>query len=89
MSGCDPQTWNNITPEKFATIVKLAASHGLNLSGESSSLLQFDHCTFAWSYDATAQTLMIRCGSKPFFVDCDTIHAKLNEMLDMAVGTSP
>jgi hypothetical protein len=85
MSSCATQTFDNVTPEKWALLVSKANASGLNIQNDSGSASQ-DGFTFTWDYDPNAQSLAIQCTAKPFFVSCSTVNGKVHEMFDDVVG---
>lgn len=69
-----------IRPEEFTALVEKAAQSGLVLDGTSGTA-SLHGCTFEWHYDATAQSLQIVCTGKPFYISCDLVYEKLDELI--------
>lgn len=78
---CDPVCFPNVTPELFAAIAGNIERHvGTSIAGDTSGRLHHSGCAFDWRYDPHGGQLLIQCVSKPFFVSCDTVNDKLNEL---------
>ncbi len=78
---CDPVIFPNITAEMFAEIVvNIEKRTGTQIGTQVRGTLHHSGCTLEWQYLAPLQQLNIRCTDKPFFVSCDTVNDKLNEL---------
>ena len=78
--ACNTKVYTGITREVFYALVSKAKTEGLSLAGDS-GVAGLHGCQFEWSYAEETETLMITCTHKPFFVGCDTINEKLDELL--------
>lgn len=82
--ACAPQVFSGVTEDDFATIVARAAEKGVTIpshSGESSR----SGFTVRWHFDAAAETLMVHCVSRPFFVPCGTVQDGVRRLIQLCV----
>ncbi len=80
MPACPQMTFNNISPEKYETLLATAQSQGLNLVGYSGNT-SYQSMTFSWEYDLSTQSLTLHCTEKPFFVPCSLIEQKIRTLI--------
>jgi len=86
MAGCDAQTFSGVTQVQFTCLAQKAqSSFGITISTNSGTQSK-DRVTVTWNFDPNAQTLIIQCSDKPFFLSCDTIQSQLQSAVDSCAG---
>ncbi len=84
---CEALTFNNLTQEQYAALVKQlnAAMRDQGTTGAGMSDLTgtaaHSGVTITWTYDPASSTLTITCTKKPFYVSCDYVADKIRGML--------
>jgi hypothetical protein len=81
MTQCAPQTFTNITPDKWLALQAKAAANNITLNGVSGETTQ-QGFTFTWQYDAASAALTIQCQDHPFWASCGTINGKVHDLFD-------
>lgn len=81
MGACAAQTFNNITPDKWAALRAKAAQSNIALNGDSGQTSQ-QGFTFSWEYDAASATLTIQCLEHPFWASCGAVSGKVHDLVD-------
>ena len=78
---CDPVVFMDVTPEAFAEIAaNVEKLTGVPIGAATAGTLNHSGCTLEWQYSPSAWQLNVQCTAKPFFVSCDTVNDKLNEL---------
>ena len=78
---CDPIEFENVTPEKFASLEdKAMAAAGIAVSGDTGEATA-EGVTIQWSYDRASQKLTMQCTKKPFVIPCSLIDGKISEIV--------
>jgi hypothetical protein len=81
MAGCASQTFSGITQARFDCLVQKAQADGIAISGNV-GVASKDSITISWNFDPVSQTLELQCTDAPFFVSCETINGKINDLVD-------
>lgn len=83
---CDPVVFLDVTPEAFAEIaVNVEKLTGVRIGADTVGTLDHSGCTMQWAYWPSGQQLSVQCMAKPFFVSCDTVNDKLNELFHRGI----
>jgi hypothetical protein len=81
MSGCESQTFQNFTQDRFDRLAQKAAGSGIAIGGNQGQASQ-DGVTLRWTFDPANSTLDIECVDAPFFVRCGMINGKIRDLVD-------
>jgi hypothetical protein len=79
---CDPVVINAVDKDLYAKLLIEAQAGGIVFNGDKASLhdgpisLEFD-----WNWDETTTDLTITCTKKPFIFSCDTVKARLIDLV--------
>lgn len=85
MSECPTLTFSNITPEKYALLVKKAQDSGVPLEGNSGTGSSFGG-HFAWNYDPATLILTITVTHAPFLMSCESVNSRITAMVTSIAG---
>jgi hypothetical protein len=85
MSACPTLTFSNVTPEKYALLVKKAQESGVPLHGNSGTGSSFGG-HFEWNYDPTTLVLTITVTKTPFLMSCESVNARIMAMAASLAG---
>jgi hypothetical protein len=86
MSACASQTFSGVTPAQFEALArKVSAAAGIAVEGRTGSC-SHNGFTIIWDYDATEQTLIVRCTASPFNITCGAINEKIHDLVDSAAA---
>ncbi len=80
MSGCPEITIDNLTAEKYASLLASAQAEGIQLSGDADAT-EYQGMRFEWTYDAASATLKMQCTEKPMFIPCHMIEQKIRQLV--------
>ena len=80
MSGCPEITIENLTAEKYASLLTAAQAEGIQLSGDAGTT-EYSGMRFQWTYDAASATLRMQCTEKPMFIPCHMIEQKIRQLV--------
>ena len=79
---CDPLTFDNITPEKFAALQRKAETDsGIRVEADSGSA-SAEGITVRWDYDRAAGKLTMQCTDKPMFIPCGLVNTKIEGLVE-------
>lgn len=78
--SCDAREYENVTPERFATLKEKAAANGLMFSGTWGTI-ESHGCKFAWNYSGLNKRLVIQCTHVPWIYGCEHVNQKLDELM--------
>jgi hypothetical protein len=81
MPSCTARNFDGVTPAIFDCLVAKAADQGINISADSGNARKSGF-EFAWNYNRTQQTLMIKCTDRPIIIGCGTINGKIDEVVN-------
>jgi hypothetical protein len=81
MAGCASQTFSGITQARFDCLVQKAQADGIAISGNV-GVASKDSITISWNFDPVSQTLELQCTDSPFFIPCETINGKIQDLVD-------
>jgi hypothetical protein len=80
MGICPAQSFRNITPDEWQTLVERAAQNNIPLGGDSGQSTQ-QGFTFCWEYDVKLSILTIQCLDHPFLVPCSAIRQYIQALI--------
>lgn len=80
-----PQVFSNITPAQYEILIQKANDAGLGLTGNSGTASKFG-VDVAWDYSPEKSRLTIQCLSAPFFMNSDTVNAKIRGLVQETVS---
>lgn len=76
-----PLVFHSIDPERYKGLIQKANGAGLALTGNSGTASRFG-VEVAWDYSPETQRLTIQCLSAPFFMNSDTVNAKIRSLVE-------
>jgi len=79
------QVFSNISPAQYAALIHKTNQAGLGLMGNSGTTSKLG-VDVAWEYSPDANRLTIQCLSAPFFMNADTVNAKIRGLVQESVG---
>lgn len=80
-----PLIFTPITVEQFQSLVQKANLAGLALEGSAGTASRYG-VEVAWEYLPQSLRLTIQCLSAPFFMNSDTVNAKIRSLVQETVG---
>jgi hypothetical protein len=83
----EPQIFQNITPEQYASLIQKAGASGIGITGNSGTAAQFG-VEVTWDYVPEACLLTIQCLKTPFFLSPATIDAQIRTIVEETAGTA-
>ncbi len=82
MAACKPVTFKNISRMKFKAVrARINAQADIVGSGDTGTA-RGNGYTAVWTYDEAAQTLVIECTEKPFFVPEGLVIGKIQALVE-------
>jgi hypothetical protein len=85
MAPCAEQVFSNLTPDQFACLAAKGEAAGIPISGNSGTASKLGG-KVTWTYDPDAQRLTVQCLNTPFLTSCDTVNAKIQELVKGCLG---
>ena len=85
MGACPSQVFSGVTPAAWDSVKGKAAGAGLAMSADSGTLSKSGF-TIDWNYDASEGSLTVTCTKAPFFLKCETVNAKIKEVIDKQIA---
>jgi hypothetical protein len=76
-----PQTFKDVTPERYEILANRARQAGIPLSGHSGSASMFG-IEVCWNYLPEKQELTIQCLRTPFFMRQGEVEAKIRSLVE-------
>ena len=81
MAGCASQTFSGITQARFDCLVQKAQAAGIAIAGNVGEASK-DGVTVRWQFDPANQALELQCTASPFFLSCDTVNGKIQDLVN-------
>ena len=86
MSGCDPKSYHNITPEVFESLKNKLAQLGYPLEGAEGQVNGPFGIVLEYKWDEPDAALYVKVKDKSFFVPCSQIDTALSKAIQEAGG---
>ena len=86
MAACQPVTFKNISQPVYRAILARVRAQAATFadngnSGSATGDTPLGQVSSSWTYDETAQTLIITCTKKPFLVSEGLLAAKMQALV--------
>jgi hypothetical protein len=78
---CPEITIEGIGKGLYGQLLAEASAANAKFEGTKASI---GGCDFNWDYDAETQILHITCIKKPFYASCETVEARIRELVAKA-----
>ena len=88
MAACPPLLFADVSREAWEAMKAEAARQGVAITADAGTVSKTGF-TLEWSYDAGGRCLTLTCTKAPFFMKCDTINAKIRELIGKRLADSP
>lgn len=85
MSPSAPQTFDGISPDRYARLAEKARSAGIPMDGNSGSATKFG-VEITWSYSPETQQLTIQCLRAPFFMKSHEVDARIRTLVQQTLA---
>jgi hypothetical protein len=82
--GCDPKSFEGVTPEVFQVLKGKLQSIGLNLPGTRGTVKGPMGIEMDYDWDTATSTLHTQVTSKNFLVPCSKINSELSRAIEDA-----
>ena len=80
ISSCDPQNFSGVDADKWTCIKsKIQDRYGVIINKDKGTASKSGF-TFVWDHNPGAQTLVVQCTEKPFFVPCSTVNSRIQDI---------
>ena len=78
--ACDELTYSGVDAAKWALAKEtISREYGMHIESERGEEAKSGF-TLAWTYDPSAETLVIRCREKPFLIPCGVVNNRINAL---------
>jgi hypothetical protein len=84
--GCDPKSFDGVTPQVFDALKGKLQSIGFNLPGERGTINGPMGIVMDYDWDRSASTLHTQVTNKNFLVPCSRIYSELSRAIEDAKG---
>lgn len=84
--GCDPKSFDGVTPEVFNALKGKLQSIGFNLPGDRGTIKGPMGIVMDYEWDRASATLYTQVTSKNFLVPCSRINSELSRAIEDAKG---
>lgn len=82
--GCDPKSFDGVTPDVFQALKGKLQSIGFNLPGSSGTINGPMGIVMDYEWDQNTATLHTQVTSKNFLVPCSRINSELSRAIEDA-----
>jgi hypothetical protein len=77
--ACDPLNYSGVDSSKWECAKEVVRrEYGIDIDSDHGEASERGF-TLAWSYDASAEELHIKCTKKPFVVPCGMVKGRIND----------
>jgi hypothetical protein len=81
MAACPPLVFNGVSSAAWESLKAEAAEAGVTVNSDAGTLSKSGF-TVGWNYNTGDSTLTITCTKAPFFFKCETINAKIRQVVE-------
>lgn len=88
MAACPPLVFAGVSRAAWEAMKADANREGIALNADAGTLSKAGF-TIEWAYDSGGCSLTVTCTKAPFFLKCETINAKIRELIGGRLPDSP